>query len=378
MFLQDVVVDLLASAAPTRGDKSRLAQSAAMQPAALSRILARGAMPMIRTAERLARVLPSSASEQHYWLSLVHEYWKCRRTAGKPSAGLPLRYNHDEFLALRKRQATVQHSAAAFTGQSSSYRTLYDDALAMIQSMSPRSTATVSSYAYLCSVLHDTAQELGNRSEALLWARRGRLVSEQIELPHKNEEARHLMLLNQVNSLRSEAAALHELDLYKASHDRCEQARQTEGFRADPGYWSLQVARDQLKALAHIPRTRLWMVEGNIISARRQSADITHPAAELLDMLLSCAGAQAYLTLRKPRTALAELRPWRDRVHAIPLIGPVHLVQFHKMWGEVQNTLGNFSEGAHALDQARSIARTAGLWSALAKLEPKEGIGDRG
>jgi hypothetical protein len=376
MFLQDVVVDLLASAMPTRGDKSRLARSAAMKPAALSRILTRGTMPTIRTAERLARALPSAASEQRYWLSLVHEYWKCRRTEVNQSAGPPLRYSHDEFLALRKRQAMVQHSNAS-TGQPSAYRLLYDDALAMLQSMSPRSTATASSYAYLCSVLNDTAQELGNRSEALLWARRGRLVSEQIELPHKDKEARQLMLLNQVNSLRTEAAALHELDLYMASHDRCEQARQTEGFRTDPGYWSLQVTRDQLKALAHIPRTRLWMVEGNIISARRQSADITHPAAELLDLLLSCAGAEAYLTLRKPRTALQELRPWRDRVHAIPLIGPVHLAQFHKMWGTVQNTLGNFSEGAHSLDQARSIARTAGLWNALAKLEPKEGIGNR-
>ena len=42
MFLQDVVVDLLASAMPTRGDKSRLAHSAAMKPAALSRILTGG------------------------------------------------------------------------------------------------------------------------------------------------------------------------------------------------------------------------------------------------------------------------------------------------------------------------------------------------
>jgi len=369
-LLQGVVIDLLAGAMSTRGDKGIVAHAAQIQLAALSRILNHGHMPSPPTAERLARALPLPYADQQYWLSLVREYWESRRAAKTQPAPPTDRYDHDAFLELRHRQAAVQHSSA--TGRFAvPYLSLYEDALAMIRSTSPYSLRTAHTYAYLCSVLNDCAQELGRRGEALLWARRGRIATQLIEVPRQDGEHRKLVLLNQVNSLRIEAAALNELNLHRTAVDLCIQAIYTEGFQADPGYWSLQVTRDQLKALAGIPRTRIWMVNNAVLTARRMSGSLTHPAAELLDMLLSCAAAEAYISLNKPAKALRELRRWTDRLPSIPLLGPVHAVQFHKNWGQAQAALKHHDEAQDALNTARSIARTAGLWSAMAKLGPE-------
>ncbi|MCX6018110.1 MAG: helix-turn-helix transcriptional regulator [Chloroflexi bacterium] len=367
LLLQDVAVDLLAGATSAHGDKGRVAHEAGLHQPVISRILSRNGMPSQLTAKRIARSLPVQHTERQFWLWLVKEYWHARFTEPVQTFTPQNRFNYDEFVELRQRHMTVQYTARR-TDRSTSYTSVYHEALDMIHRVQPNNESGSRVYAYLCSILNDTAQELGRKGEALLWARRGRIVAQQIEIP-KDEETREIALLNQVNSLRTEAAALHEIKLDKIAHGLCEQAKLTEGFRSDPGYWSLQVTRDQLKALACIPRFRLSTAEGYVMTARRLAANSTHPAIEMLDMLLACAASEAYLAYGKPRMALAELRPWLNRLEAIPMIGPVHLVQFHKMWWESQFAIGHYDEAVHALNHARTIATTAGLHNALAKLE---------
>jgi len=112
----------------------------------------------------------------------------------------------------------------------------------------------------------------------------------------------------------------------------CEEARHTDGFARDRGYWELQITRDQLNALAHIPRFALSEAEGRAMQARRAAEHSSHEAIALLDMLLTCSLAETYLAHGRPKLALRELSTVHSRLSSIPMAAPLHINHFEKVW----------------------------------------------
>jgi DNA-binding XRE family transcriptional regulator len=335
-IIQATATDVLAGALSRHGAKLHLAQTAGLKLPALSRILSGNHMPSLKTARRIAPMLPLPAGEQTYWLTLIDAYWKLRREkAVLPFSGKD-RFDKATFVDLRHRHHFAQFNDHPL-GQHVSYESVYADALDMIAGVSPRLWPRA--FTALCSILQDCTDMMGHVAESLLWAKRCRHTAQFLnprEYTSDEQEFAHDLA---VNSVRSEAAMLQKVGLYREAYALCEQARHTDGFERDRGYWELQVTRDQLHALAGIPRFTLSEAEGLALQARRAAERSTHEAIPLLDMLLSRALAKAYLAHGRPKLALRELSPVQDRLERIPMAGPVYVAMFWEVWAEAQAAL---------------------------------------
>lgn len=367
-LLHDLVVDLLAGALHTRGDKSRIAGEAGLQLAALSRVLGGRTMPRQKTAERIAAALPLPHHERTVWLELVREYWRMRRAPGRRRSNPP-RFDPAAFAVLRYRYERVQHGANVVPSNwthmtiatGDSYARVHRDAAALVAQLTPNTGDLGRQFTGLCTILTDTSSVLGRRAESLYWARRSRQAAQLLERPHDDEVWAAYVLEQQVNSLRAEAVELNRIGLHRPALALCRQARLTAGFRNDPGYWSMQIARDELTALAEIPRTPLADIDSIVSQARRAAEHSTHLALELLDLLLACAAAGAYLAQDRPKLALRLLQPWEAHFESIPLCGPLHRCRFLTTWAHTKFACGDYDEAMHILDATRAIAESAHL-----------------
>jgi len=367
-LLHDLVVDLLAGALHTRGDKGRIAREAGMHLAVLSRILGGRSMPSNRTAERIAAVLPLPDHERAAWLSFVHEYWRMRRSDTHRPHSVPT-YDPEAFTALRYRYERVQHGANVVPSNwthmtlasGDSYARVHRDAAALVAQLTPNTGDLGRQFTGICTILTDTSSVLGRRAESLYWARRSRQAAQQLELPHNDEAWAAYVLEQQVNSLRAEAVELNRIGLHRPALALCRQARLTAGFRSDTGYWSMQIARDELTALAEIPRTPLADIDAIVSQARRAAEHSAHPALELLDLLLACAAAGTYLAQDRPKLAFELLQHWEARIESIPLCGPLHRCRFLTTWAHTKFACNDYDEAMHILDVTRAIAESAHL-----------------
>lgn len=330
-IVQSTATDVLAGALSPHGAKLHLAQITGLKLPALSRILSGTTMPTLKTAQRIAPALPLPAGEQTFWLSLIDAYWKLRRESRSPATTIKDHYEKAAFVALRRRHESAQYNNAP-QGNHISFDSVYDDALHMLAGVSPQSHPREA--AALCSILQDTSDVLGRSAEALLWAKRCRHVTQWLTPQEYDDEEAEFALVLQVNSVRSEAAMLHKVGLHREAYALCEQARHTDGFARECGYWELQITRDQINALASIPRFTLSEVEGLAAQARRTAERSSHQAIELLDMLLTCSLAEAYLAHGRPKLALRALSPVQGRLNHIPMAGPFYIDHFWKVWSQ--------------------------------------------
>jgi transcriptional regulator with XRE-family HTH domain len=357
-IVQAAAIDVLAGALSRPGAKLHLAQVTGLKLPAISRILSGNHMPTLQTARRIASALPLPAGEQTYWLNLIASYWKLRREARSPATTNKDTFDKAAFDDLRWRHHYAQFNDHP-QGLRVSFASVYDDALHMLTGLSaqmrPRAVAA------LCSILQDTSDLLGRGAEALLWAKRCRHVAELLSPQDYASDEQEFALDIQVNSIRIEAAMLHKVELNREAYALCEQARHTDGFARDRGYWDMQVTRDQLNALAKIPRFTLSEAEGLAVQARRAAECSSHEAIALLNMLLTCSLAQAYLAHGRPKLALRELAPFLTGWSSIPFAGPLHRVRFLSMWARTQSALNNPDQTILALDQADQIALSANL-----------------
>jgi len=367
-LLRDLIVDLLAGACSAPGEKSRIARDAGIHLAALSRTLGGRAMPRQKTAERIAAALPLPHHERAAWMGLVRDYWRMRRT---PMSRLPNppRFDPTAFTALRHRYERVQHGANIAPGnwthmtiaQGDSYARVHRDAAALVAQLTPNTGDLGRQFTGLCTILTDASSVLGRRAESLYWARRSRQAALLLELPRDDEVWAAYVLEQQVNSLRAEAVELNRIGLHRPALALCRQARQTAGFRSDAGYWSMQIARDELGALADIPRTPLAEIDAVVSQARRAAEQSAHPVLELLDLLLAGAAASAYLAQERPKLALRILQPWEARLDDVPLCGPLHRSRFLTTWAHAKFACGDYDEAMHILAVTRAITESAHL-----------------
>jgi len=363
--IHNVVVTLLAGALHSHGSKQELARAVGIKLPIISRILRGQHMPSIKTAQRIAHALPISRDEQLKWRDYVEHYWLVKRAAENQNHELQQGFNENAFVALRWRHHYAQfgdHPSA----QQIAYFSVYQDASDFIRAVSPEVHPV--RYAGLCAMLHDCSDVLGNTSESLLWVKRYRHVALQVD-PNDYSNDQEFVLDLQVNSLRCEAATLHKLGLHREAIKFCLQARDTDGFRHDHAFWSLQIARDHINALSCIPRFALSEAEGIAVQAWRAAEKGTHELNELLSMLLICSLADAYIAHGQTHRATKILAPFIYKHHRIPLAGPVHQSRLLCTWAKVQIAYREFADAQQCLDDARQIAQTAQLSAELTDIE---------
>lgn len=210
-LLRDLVVDLLAGALHTQGDKNRIAREAGMHLAALSRILGGRCMPSNRTAEHITAALPLPHHERAAWLAFVKEYWRIRRCdVRQPRSALT--FDPKMATTLRIRYERVQFGSITEAG-GDSYARVHRDAAALVAQLTPNTGDLGRQFTGLCTILTDTSSVLGRRAESLYWARRSRQAAQLLELPRNDEVWAAYVLEQQVNSLRAEAVELNRIGL---------------------------------------------------------------------------------------------------------------------------------------------------------------------
>lgn len=170
------------------------------------------------------------------------------------------RYKTREFVN-ESRVSALLHELESLHGQATfggdleevqrNYRALRDGAASMVTRLSPE--IYPASLAQACLYLHDAQCVLDRADDALRYAKFARLVLENADFLEEgfNREAADYM---EINAIRGEGVALHNLGLDREAQRFYSRARATRAYRNSRDFWQPLVGRDILNAMARTPR----------------------------------------------------------------------------------------------------------------------------
>lgn len=134
------------------------------------------------------------------------------------------------------------------------YRALRDGAASVVTRLSPEMYPA--SLAQACLYLHDAQCVLDRADDALRHAKFARLVLENADFFEQgfDREATDYM---EINAIRGEGVALHNLGLDREAQRFYSRARATRAYRNSRDFWQPLVGRDMLNAMARTPRSSI-------------------------------------------------------------------------------------------------------------------------
>jgi hypothetical protein len=131
------------------------------------------------------------------------------------------------------------------------YRALRDAAASLVTRLSPE--IYPASLAQACLYLHDAQCVLDRSDDALRYAKLARLVLESAVIIEEGFNREHVDYM-EINAIRGEGVALHNLGLDREAQRFYTRARTTSAYRNSPDFWKPFVGRDILNAMARTPR----------------------------------------------------------------------------------------------------------------------------
>jgi transcriptional regulator with XRE-family HTH domain len=361
---------LLDSALGARGAEKEIARRAGLTPIHLSYIRADKRMPSVAMAQRLAAALAWTEEQREGFVHHVAQMWRLKSSLARqvqPRAPGP----SDEMVNL-VRQA---HSDATFARDSESAQILYRRARTMAElllTVTDPSQAPLK-FAELTFVAHDALCVLNRNDEALWHAQRARAIAVQLD-PRSFPWDKERVDFIQVNALRCEAVALHNLHLPRHMQRACEEVEALAGLRRNENFWRPFLNRDKIQALTDTPRFSIRAVEDlarqafNVCATRGDAVD------PLLTLLVSQSLALAYLQYGNFDKAYRVLTRTYDDLDKIPHIGTLHRVIFFKTFARyywLQGARG--AEWRAFAEQAFQLATKAGLQHQRQELEREFG-----
>jgi len=248
------------------------------------------------------------------------------------------------------------------------YRAVRDGAAALIPCLPPESYPA--SFAQACLYLHDAQCVLDRADDALRYAKLARLVLEapgRFEPGFNREQFEHL----EINAVRGEGVALHNLGLDHKAQDYYTLARASPAYHNAWNFWGPIVGRDMLNALVQIPRF-----------GYREAQRLAHDSFDLCErnndeftlFLVRESWLRCLIQRGKWRRAQQVYFEELERIPKLPYVGSLHLALFHKTGADLAWRLKDVKTRTERAGEAIALMHQAGLRHQFRLLEQQYGL----
>jgi len=368
---REVYIAILNSALKTPGSKQRFAERVGITPQYLSYLLDpynhRTASPDL--AKRISDALPLPGEQR---LSLQEHLLLARerRLQGKEVLSLELTERSVDDCISRLRQA---HQLATFATHPSLakkwYRLIYEVGGELLGHLHSKTHSLA--FVEVCLLLHDVQCVLNRPDSALYCAKLARSVIQSLE-PRDFQQDRELFDTLEINAIRAEAVAYHNLHLYQEAYDCCLQAHSANAMKNRPELWKPHLYRDMINALSRKPRFAISEAEGLANQIRAVCEHRGDDFAPLLLLLSNRSLGEAYIEHGSLKKARRVLRAQLEQITQIPNVGPLHRTLFLRTYGKLLIKQGD-SAGWDFIRFAVRIAHEAGLCHQIMEMRQEYG-----
>jgi hypothetical protein len=285
-------------------------------------------------------------------------------------------YAAKEFLAERRAAELLAeierfHRSATFGADRRevrrAYRAVRDGAAALIPFLPPEDYPA--SLAQACLYLHDAQCVLDRADDALRYAKLARLVlgeSDRFEPGFNREQFDYL----EINAVRGEGVALHNLGLDGEAQNYYTLARATPAYRNARDFWGPLVGRDMLNAMVQIPRfgyrEAQRLAHGSIDLCERRNDEFTL-------FLVRESWLRCLIQREKWKRAQQVYHEEFERIPILPYVGALHLVLFYKTGADLAWRLKDLKTWTKRAGEALALMHQAGLSHQIRLLEQQYG-----
>ncbi|MFC1878686.1 hypothetical protein ACFLZW_02120 [Chloroflexota bacterium] len=211
-------------------------------------------LPSPQMAQKIATALPAPTEIR---FSLMENMTLAHVNAAK-AYYVSKEWIHQQRVGNLLTELEQAHRQATFGGKPGqvkrAYRTVRNAAASLLPSLSP--TIYPASFAQTCLYLHDAQCVLNRADDALRYAKLARLVLESQDV-HESGFNRKQVADLEINAIRGEAVAYHNLGLDREVPRLNAHACTTTAYRESGEFWRPLVGRDMLNAMVQIPRFRI-------------------------------------------------------------------------------------------------------------------------
>lgn len=247
------------------------------------------------------------------------------------------------------------------------YRAVRDGAAALIPFLPP--SHYPASLAQACLYLHDAQCVLDRADDALRYAKLARLVLEdpgRFEPGFNREQFDNL----EINAVRGEGVALHNLGLDRIAQDYYTLACATPAYRNQRNFWGPLVGRDMLTALVQIPRF-----------GYREAQRIAHDSIDLCErnndeftlFLVRESWLRCLIQRGKWKRARQVYLEESERIPKLPYVGSLHLALFYKTGADLAWQLKDMKTWTERAGETVALMHQAGLRHQFRLLEKQYG-----
>jgi hypothetical protein len=220
-------------------------------------------------------------------------------------------------------------------------------------------------------LLHDVQCVLNRPDSALYCAKLARTVIQSLE-PGDFRQDRELFDTLEINAIRAEAVAYHNLHLYQEAYDCCLQAHNANAMKNRPELWKPHLYRDMINALSRKPRFAISEAEGLANQVRAVCEHRGDDFAPLLLLLSNRSLGEAYIEHGSLKKARRVLRAQLEQITQIPNVGPLHRTLFLRTYGKLLIKQDD-SAGWDFIRLAVRIAHEAGLYHQIMEMRQEYG-----
>jgi hypothetical protein len=275
-------------------------------------------LPSPEMAERIADALPAPAEIRQ---SLI-ENMELAHTHAAHSY-----YVTREFVSQRQitellSEIGIVHQQATFGSVlhevKRAYRVVRDLSVALIPLLSPK--INPASFIQACLYLHDAQCILDRADDALRYAKVARLVAENVDVYEQGFSRAQVDDL-EINAIRGEAVAYHNLGLDREVPRLYEWILATPAYRNAGDFWIPLVGRDLLNSMAVIPRSgirKATQIAGEIETVCERKGD------EFTLFLVRESWLRSLILHEKWIQAQQVFQEEMERIPNLPYIGALH------------------------------------------------------
>lgn len=235
------------------------------------------------------------------------------------------------------------------------YRVVRDAAASLLPRLSPN--IYPASFAQTCLYLHDAQCVLDRADDALRYAKLARLVFENLDV-FENGFRREQVDDLEINAIRGEAVAYHNLGLDREVPRIHARARSTSAYQNAGEFWKPLVGRDLLNAMARTPRF-------SIRKANKLAHEIEticeRKGDEITLLMVRESWLRCLIQREKWKLARRVFREEVERLPRLPYVGSLHRAILLKSGAQLAWKLGDMSTWQHRLKEALQLMHQAGL-----------------
>jgi hypothetical protein len=312
-------------------------------------------LPSQQTAHNMAEALPAPAEVRN---SLLENMALAHTNAARAFYTMTSMVSQRQLIDLIS-EITQLHQRATFGRDKvevrRSYQVLRDAAAQLLPTISLERNPI--SFVQTCLCLHDAQCILDRADDALRYAKLAGLVFENFYV-YETGYSREQIDGFEINTIRGEAVAYHNLGLDKMVGEIFERACKTSAYRNAGDLWKPWLARDYLCAVEQTPRFSIRKA-GELVRNIYEVCDRTGDEFALFmvrEPWLRCLIAKEKLNLAK-NVFQEEL----ERITRLPQVGFLHRALLLKSGAQLAWKLKDMQSWQEMILKASSLMQQAGL-----------------